>query len=78
MQIGLNEVPMWEATYEVNWPILTQFFPVSAYPYSENAAFVFTLDTTLFTNGRYQLGALVTDEAGNVEGIGSRFIYIQN
>jgi hypothetical protein len=62
----------------VNWPILAQFFPVSSYPYSENAAFTYMLDTTLFPNGRYQLGALATDEAGNVEGIGSRFIYIQN
>lgn len=38
----------------------------------------FELKTKSFTNGIHRLGFLVTDNAGNAEGIGSRFFRIKN
>jgi hypothetical protein len=38
----------------------------------------FTLDTTSLTNGIHTLEWRVTDSAGNVQGIGSRYFYVQN
>ena len=36
------------------------------------------IDTTKYTNGVHTIGWLVTDNAGNTDGMGSRFIGIQN
>ena len=77
-EVRLDGVVLGQASYGVNWPILAEYFPTENYPYSEAAAFVFALDTTGLANGQHSLDVLVRDEAGNVEGIGSRFIYIQN
>ncbi|MDQ3487368.1 MAG: hypothetical protein M3468_06500, partial [Acidobacteriota bacterium] len=38
----------------------------------------FDLDTTTLTNGIHTLEWRVTDSAGNVQGIGSRYFYVQN
>jgi len=38
----------------------------------------FQLDTTTLTNGRHSVQWLVTDSAGNAQGIGSRYFYVQN
>lgn len=38
----------------------------------------FVLDTTTLSNGLHQIDWLVTDSLGRVQGIGSRFIYVQN
>lgn len=37
-----------------------------------------TFDTTQFTNGLHTIGWLASDDCGRSEGIGSRFLYIQN
>jgi len=78
VEVRLDSVVIGQANYGQNWPILAQFFPVSSYPYSENAAFTYSLDTTQFTNGQHALDVLARDELGNIAGIGSRYIYIQN
>ncbi len=38
----------------------------------------FQLDTTMLANGLHTLAWLVTDSAGNSQGIGSRYFYVQN
>lgn len=38
----------------------------------------FALDTTILTNGIHTMEWRVTDSAGNVQGIGSRYFYVQN
>jgi len=38
----------------------------------------FILDTTTLTNGLHQVEWRVTDSLGRVQGIGSRYIYVQN
>jgi len=39
---------------------------------------VIAIDTTQFTNGVHTIGWLVTDSSGQADGVGSRFIKIQN
>jgi hypothetical protein len=39
---------------------------------------VLTIDTTQFSNGVHTIGWLVTDSSGQADGVGSRFIRIQN
>jgi hypothetical protein len=77
-EVRLDGVVVGQATYGLNWPDLAEVFPVSVYPYSENAAYVYSLDTTQFANGQYALDVVVYDEGGDLAGIGSRYIYIQN
>jgi len=77
-QVRLDGVVVGQANYGLHWPALSQVFPLSVYPYSEDAAYAYSLDTTLFTNGQHALDVVVYDEAGNLAGIGSRYIYIQN
>ncbi len=51
------------------------------FPGYENSAApgaLFTFDTTGFDNGTYQIFWVATDNAGNADGIGSRFFTIQN
>ena len=39
---------------------------------------VLSIDTTQFSNGVHTIGWLVTDTSGQADGVGSRFIRIQN
>jgi len=45
---------------------------------SNGAVGYYFIDTTKYTNGVHSIGWLVTDNAGNVDGMGSRFFEIQN
>ena len=45
---------------------------------SNGAVGAYYIDTTKYTNGVHNIGWLVTDNAGNVDGMGSRFFEIQN
>jgi len=76
--VRVDGVSLGQVNYGLNWPALAQVFPVSIYPYSENAAYAYSLDTTQFTNGQHALDVVAIDELGNLSGIGSRYIYIQN
>jgi hypothetical protein len=76
--VRLDGVVVGQSTYGLNWPALAQVFPVSVYPYSENGAYAYRLDTTQYSNGQHALDVVAIDEAANLSGIGSRYIYIQN
>ena len=76
--VRVDGVSLGQVNYGLNWPALAQVFPVSIYPYSENAAYAYSLDTTQFTNGQHALDVVAIGELGNLSGIGSRYIYIQN
>jgi hypothetical protein len=45
---------------------------------SDSAVGYFVIDTRTLSNGVHTLGWLVTDSAGNTEGIGSRFFRVRN
>lgn len=76
--VRVDGVSLGQVNYGLNWPALAQVFSVSIYPYSENAAYAYSLNTTQFSNGQHALDVVAIDELGNLSGIGSRYIYIQN
>jgi hypothetical protein len=45
---------------------------------SQGAVGYYFIDTTAYANGVHTIGWLVTDNAGNVDGMGSRFFEVQN
>ena len=45
---------------------------------SDGAVGYYVLDTTKLSNGLHTIAWLVTDSAGNLEGTGSRYFYVQN
>jgi hypothetical protein len=55
---------------------IQELFP--GYNNSSGAGGYFTLDTTQFTNGVHTIQWTATDNAGNTDGIGSRYFSIQN
>lgn len=64
------------AVYNIYRTDIANYFP--GYANSGGAAVEFTIDTTAFTNGIHSIYWIVTDDAGNKDGIGSRFFKIQN
>jgi hypothetical protein len=64
------------AVYNIHRADIERVFP--GYANSKGAHGYFDFDTTAFANGRHTLSWLVTDSAGNVEGIGSRHFFIKN
>ncbi|MCP5054296.1 MAG: hypothetical protein GY940_44420 [bacterium] len=55
---------------------IANLFP--GYANSDGAVGYFYLDTTKYTNGVHTIQWTVTDDAGNTDGIGSRYFTIQN
>jgi hypothetical protein len=51
---------------------------VNGYRNTNNAVGGFAFDTTRYANGLHTIYWVVTDSAGNQEGIGSRFFTISN
>lgn len=64
------------ANYNVYRGDIAQLFP--GYVNSQGALAYFEFDTTQYSNGVHQLEWVVTDNAGNTDGVGSRFFSIQN
>ncbi len=62
--------------YNIYRPDIAGLFPT--YANSNGAAGYFILDTTAYENGVHTLQWVVTDSAGNTDGIGSRYFVIQN
>ena len=67
----------------IGHPVYNQYRAdiASAFPECLNAngaVGAYQLDTTKYANGAHTIGWLVTDNGGNVDGMGSRFIAIQN
>jgi hypothetical protein len=62
--------------YNVSKPIIAQLFP--NYANSNGPGGYFYLNTRTYTNGVHTIAWNVTDDAGNADGIGSRFFTITN
>jgi parallel beta-helix repeat protein len=62
--------------YNVYRPDVAALFP--GYANSNGAHAYIDIDTTAFANGMHTIEWTVTDNAGNSEGIGSRYIFILN
>jgi hypothetical protein len=63
-------------TYNIYRSDIAGFFP--GYANTDGAAAQFKIDTTEYSNGIHSIFWVATDNAGNSEGIGSRFFIIQN
>ncbi len=74
--VYVDGVPLGNPTYNQYRPDLAALFP--DYNNSNGAAGYFQLDTTQFSNGMHNLSWSVTDDQGAVDGVGARFIEIQN
>jgi hypothetical protein len=62
--------------YNIYRADIAQLFP--GYANSNGAVGYFSLDTTAFTNGVHTIQWTATDDAGNHDGIGSRYFSVQN
>jgi hypothetical protein len=63
-------------TYNVYRQDIAALFP--GYANSNGALAYFDLDTTIYSNGVHTISWNVADDAGNTDGIGSRYFSIQN
>ncbi len=64
------------AVYNNSRPDIASYFP--GYANSQKAGAYFDLDTTQYDSGVHQLAWVVTDSAGNAEGVGSRLFRISD
>lgn len=64
------------ATYNIYRSDIAGYFP--GYANSGGAGVRFTIDTTAFTNGVHVIYWIAADNAGNDDGIGSRYFTVQN
>jgi hypothetical protein len=62
--------------YNIPRSDISHFFP--GYANSDAAAARFTLDTTAYSTGLHSISWSAQDNAGNIDGIGSRFFVIDN
>jgi hypothetical protein len=65
-----------QAVYNQYRSDIARLFP--GYANSNGAMAYFDLDTTAYANGLHTISWTVTDDAGNTEGVGSRYFIIQN
>jgi hypothetical protein len=76
INVWVDGVNLGHPTYHINRSDIAQLFP--GYNNSSGAAGYFILDTTAYANGVYTIQWTATDDAGNTDGIGSRYFTIQN
>ncbi len=76
VRIALGGQVLGEANYGLYRADVEAAFP--GYADSGGSGLVYVLDTTLYPNGMYELIGVVTDDGNHQDGIGSRWIYIQN
>lgn len=62
--------------YNISRSDIASFFP--GYANSQKASGYYSLDTTTYSNGLHSIQWTATDNAGNTDGIGSRFFLIYN
>lgn len=74
--VGVDGVNFAHPVYGIKRADIAAAFP--GYANSESGVGAYHLDTTKFSNGMHNLGWLVYDNLGRGDGIGSRFIQIQN
>jgi hypothetical protein len=66
------------ASYHHPRPDVAALFPNPPYVNASGPAAQFTIDTTQFTNGIHTMAWTATDDAGVTQGIGSRYVDVQN
>jgi hypothetical protein len=76
INVYVDGVNLGHPTYNIYRSDIASLF--SGYANSNGAAGYFYLDTTVFENGVHTLQWTATDDAGNKDGIGSRYFTIQN
>jgi hypothetical protein len=74
--VYVDSMPIGRATYNQVRGDIVGLFP--GYRNSSAAGAFFDFDTTQYTNGQHTIAWLVYDDAGNGDGIGSRFFSIEN
>ncbi|NIM16376.1 MAG: hypothetical protein GTO45_30660, partial [Candidatus Aminicenantes bacterium] len=76
IQVMVDGVPVGNPVYNQYRQDIAQLFP--GYNNSDGAVGYFYLDTTAYENGVHTIQWTVSDDAGNTDGIGSRYFTIQN
>jgi hypothetical protein len=76
IKVWVDGVNLGHPVYNVYRKDIATLFP--GYANSDGAAGYFYLDTTAYENGVHTIQWTVTDSAGNIDGIGSRYFTIQN
>lgn len=74
--VVVDNVPVGHPTYGLSRPDIVSLFP--SFQNATTAVGFFILDTTTLTNGVHTLAWVVRDNMNRVQGIGSRFITVQN
>jgi hypothetical protein len=76
INVYVDGVYLGHPIYNIYRPDIASLFP--GYANSSGAAGYFYLDTTAYENGVHTMQWTATDNAGNIDGIGSRYFTIQN
>jgi Leucine-rich repeat (LRR) protein len=76
INVWVDGINLGNPTYNIYRSDIASLFP--GYANSNGSAGYFYLDTTSFSNGVHTIQWTVTDNAGNTDGIGSRYFTIQN
>ncbi len=76
MRIRVDGKDIGHAVYNCYRSDIAKFFP--GYANSNGAGAYFDLDTSKYSDGLHTIDWLVTDNAGNIDGVGSRFFTIEN
>jgi hypothetical protein len=76
INVYVDGVNLGHPTYNLYRSDIASLFP--GYANSSGAVAYFYLDTTAYENGVHTLQWTATDNAGNIDGIGSRYFTIQN
>ncbi len=76
INVYVDGVNLGHPIYDVYRSDIAEFFP--GYANSSGAHVYFDLDTTAYENGVHSIFWTAADDAGNADGIGSRYFMIQN
>jgi hypothetical protein len=76
IEVYVDSVKLGNPQYNIPRSDIATYFP--GYANSHGPAAVFTFDTTAYSNGIHTIFWIAKDNAGNADGIGSRFFKIQN
>jgi glucose/arabinose dehydrogenase len=76
IQVFVDGAPVGHPTYNLYRADIAALFP--GYANSDGAVGFFDVDTTALANGLHTIAWSVTDDEGRVDGIGSRYFWVQN
>jgi hypothetical protein len=76
IKVYVDGVNLGHPVYNLYRKDISDLFP--GYANSNGAGGYFDIDTTSYTNGVHEMSWTAVDDAGNIDGIGSRYFSIQN